>query len=372
MTTTPAAVADPDPIERIVVFRALALGDLLCATPALRALHAGFPNADITLVGLPGSGALTQRLPYVHEMLSFPGYPGLPESTGDLRELPDFLAHVQTRRFDLAVQLHGSGEIVNPLVAAFGARRMAGFDDGRTWSPPQHAQWMVRWPEHGHEIERLLALTDGMGLPRKGTHLDFPLQPADREALNQLWPGAQGSPKPYVCVHPGSQLPSRRWPLERFAAVGDALVAAGYTVVLTGTAPEAPLVNSVAHQMQHKAVNLVGLTDLWTLGALIEKAHSVVCNDTGVSHIAAALRRPSVVINSGGEVERWRPLDTERHQVLWHDVPCRPCLYEVCPTGHACAQGVEVDSVLRRLDLEIPGIFALSSRPVSFQRAVHA
>lgn len=371
MTTLRTAV-NAGHIERIVVFRALALGDLLCATPALRALHAGFPNAEITLVGLPGSGALTQRLPYVNEMLSFPGYPGLPESTGDLRELPDFLAHVQTRRFDLAVQLHGSGDIVNPLVAAFGARLMAGFHDGLTWSPPEHAQWMVRWPEQGHEIERLLALTDGLGLPRVGTHLDFPLQAADRHALNRLWPDAHSSLKPYVCLHPGAQLVSRRWPQERFAAVGDALVAAGYTVVLTGTAPEASLVNSVAHLMQHKAVNLVGLTNLWTLGALIEKAHSVVCNDTGVSHIAAALRRPSVVINSGGEVERWRPLDEDRHQVLWHDVPCRPCLYEVCPTGHACAQGVAVDSVLRRLNLEMPGIFALSNRPISFPRAVHA
>jgi ADP-heptose:LPS heptosyltransferase len=78
----------------------------------------------------------------------------------------------------------------------------------------------------------------------------------------------------------------------------------------------------------------------------VAKARLVVCNDTGISHVAAALRTPSVVVASGSDPRRWAPLNRELHRVLWHDVPCRPCAYAECPTGHECALGVTVRDVL--------------------------
>jgi ADP-heptose:LPS heptosyltransferase len=336
-------------VERIAVFRALMLGDMLCATPALRALRHGFPQAEITLIGLPWARALAQRLSCIDRFIDFPGHPALPEQRCDVRELPDFLAQVQTRRFDLAVQLHGSGAIVNPLVACFGARCTAGFHDDRAWRPEADASLYEPWPEDGHEIVRLLRLTDRLGLPRRGTQLEFPLREEDRAALAALWPGARAG-RPYVCVHAGAQLPSRRWPIERFAAVADALAASGRTVVLTGGVPETALVGALEAAMTRRAVNLVGRTTLWTLGALVEGAELVVCNDTGVSHIAAALGIPSVVVASGSDVARWAPLDRERHRVLWQPMPCRPCAHAVCPYDHGCARGIDVPRVLEAID----------------------
>ena len=340
------------PLERVVVFRAANLGDMLCATPALRALRAGLPGARITLVTLPDARALAQRLDSVDEVLSFPGYPGLP-GVSDLPGLPGFLAQLQIRRFDLAIQLHDGGAVTNPLVATFGARHMAGFRQEGHWSPAQDERWMLPWDRGGHEIERLLQLTDTLGIPRQGTHLDFPLRDEDHAALAALWPGAGFGMRPYVCVHPGARLASRCWPPERFAAVADALVASGFTVVLTGTALESPRVNAVVQHMRHKAINLAGLTNLWTLGALIERAHGVVCNDTSVSHMAVALGRPSVVISHGsqGEGARWQPLDRQRHQFLSQDD---------APTWHDAGlllqqpseAGVRLATVLRCLDFE--------------------
>jgi ADP-heptose:LPS heptosyltransferase len=324
------------PLQRIAVFRALVLGDMLCALPALRALRHACPDADITLVGLPWAREFARRVPQIDGFIEFPGYPGLPEQAPELAALPGFLAHMQSQRFDLLLQMHGSGGIVNPLVAACGARHVAGFVEPGGWcaEPALHTSW----PETGHEIERLLRLTDHLGMARRGLQLEFPLAPADRAGLQRLWPAMHEAP--YVCVHAGAQLPSRRWPPERFAAVADRLAQQGLGIVLTGTAAEAGLAARVERAMAAPAVDLVGRTSLWTLGALVAGARLVVCNDTGVSHIAAALGTPSVVVSCGADVARWAPLERERHTVLWEPMPCRPCSHVQCPYEHGCATGI--------------------------------
>lgn len=334
--------AVPSRLQRIAVFRALVLGDLLCATPALRALRRAHPEAQITLVGLPWAQALAARLP-VDRFLPFPGWPGLPESRPSLDALPGFLAQMQAQRFDLALQLHGSGRLTNPLVAAFGARRTAGFFQPGDWCPDEA---LCRpWPGAGHEIERCLALTDHLGCPRDGVHLDFPVRDEDHERLRSTWPAVDDD-APFVVLHPGSQLRSRRWPVERFARVAQALLQRGWRVAVSGSAGEAPLAAALNLACGGRLVDLSGRTDLWMLGALLQRTCLLVGNDTGLSHIAAALGTPSVIVSLGSDVARWAPLDRTRHRVLWHDVPCRPCGHAVCPGPHDCATGVATGAVI--------------------------
>jgi len=348
VTTLHPGLADA-PIARIAVFRALMLGDMLCAVPALRALRAAFPRAAIAWIGLEPTRPMARRLPHlIDEFIALPGYPGLPEVPVDAAALPGFFATVRARRFDLALQMHGSGAIVNPLVAAFGARHCAGFFDDDAALPRRDAPLFVRWPRAGHEIERMLLLTDHLGVPRRGTALEFPIGAADRAELAAAWADADAG-APYVCIHVGAQLASRRWPVDRFAAVADAVAGGGRSVVLTGSAAEARLVDEVVQRMRRRATPLAGKTTLGALGALIDGAEALVCNDTSVSHIAAALACPSVVVSCGADVARWAPLDADRHRVLWQSLPCRPCAYAECPVGHACAQAITPDAVLAAL-----------------------
>lgn len=327
----------------ILVFRALMLGDWLCATPALRALRAGAPGARIALCGLPGTSELARRLPAVDEFIEFPGHPELPERRPAPGALEAFLMSLQARRFDLALQMHGSGGIVNPLVGQMGALASAGF---ATPASTQGMDLAVPWPEHGTEIERCLVLTDALGAPRAGLHIDLPLDAGDRAAAARLR-AAHGVPERYAIVHPGSQLPSRRWAPERFAAVADALADAGLAVLLTGTPGEAPLTDAVRTLCGRRVIDLAGRTSsLWVLGALVEGATLVVANDTGLSHVAAAVGTRSVIVASGSDVPRWAPLDRRRHRVHWHATPCRPCGHAVCPTAHECAAGVPAEKVI--------------------------
>lgn len=347
LRTTP--LLPPHEVRRIGVFRALMLGDLLCAVPALRALRAAYPAARITLIGLPWAATLLERLRYVDDFVAFPGFPGLPEAEPKLAELPAFIARSEARRFDLVVQMHGRGDVTNPIVAGLGARHVAGFRAPGAWCP--EPALFADWPEHGHEVERLLRLTDRLGVARQGPALEFPVRASDHASLARLWPAGR-APERYVCVHPGAQLASRRWPIERMADVAATLRRAGRGIVVTGVAAERALAAELLQRLDAAdganaapVVDLVGRTTLWELGAVVERARLVVCNDTSVSHIAAALGTPSVVVSCGADVARWAPRDGQRHRVLWQPVPCRPCTHARCPTAHECATAIDAATV---------------------------
>lgn len=342
MPSAPTRSSSVD-VHRIAVFRALQIGDMLVAVPALRALRHAYPQARITLIGLPWARDFVARFAYCDELLEFPGLPGMPEREPHPKALPAFYAAARERRFDLALQMHGSGELSNEVVLQLGARSTAGF---RPADQSQQAHFLP-WDPHESELGRYLRLMRAIGVPWRGTHLEFPIAPEERSAANDLlMRHLPLAPAPYVCMHPGSRLPSRRWPPERFAAVADVIASWGYIVVLTGTREEADVARQVQTAMRRPAVNLVGKTSLGSFAALLREARLVICNDTSTSHIACATQTASVVISSGADVERWRPLDTHRHPVLWHDAPCRPCAHAVCPTEHECARGVDVGSVV--------------------------
>jgi len=301
--------------RRIVILRALQLGDLLCAVPSFRAIRSAWPEAEIVLVGLPWARAFVERFGmYLDGFREFPGSPGLPEIPPDHARIPGFRAAIQAERFDLAIQLHGSGSIVNEVVAGFGARRSAGFACPGDLRPDP--ELFIPWPEQGLEIHRLLTLVDSLGVPRKGDHLEFPVHVADRAALHAIEGVADTTADAYICVHPGASVPERRWPAERFAALADALADRGMRVVLTGSTAEVDLTRAVAHHMQHPAVDLAGKTELGPLAALIDNARLMVSNDTGVAHLAVARKVPSVILSTGDNPARWAPIDTQRHRVL--------------------------------------------------------
>jgi ADP-heptose:LPS heptosyltransferase len=221
---------------------------------------------------------------------------------------------MQAERFDLAIQLHGSGSFVNSLIALFAARRTAGF-----YLPGDHvpdAELFCPWPTHGREVERLLRLIEFLGLPIRGDHLEFTLRPDDDRTLRRIEGAGPLRPGEYVCLHPGASVAQRRWPVEWFAEVGRILFHRGWQLVLTGTAAEAELTAAVARMVGAPVIDLAGRTDLGALAALLSGARLLLCNDTGVSHLADALDVPSIVLSTGDNPERWAPRDRRRHRVF--------------------------------------------------------
>ncbi len=302
--------------EKIAVFRALQLGDMLCAVPALRALRAALPDTRVTLVGLPWAAWFATRFRrYVDDFIPFPGHPSFPEQAVQESRLPAFYDEVRARGFDLALQMHGSGETSNPVVRDFGARAMAGFAPAT--GDGLDRRHFLPYPGDGAEPLRLLRLAAHLGAAPQGAALEFPLTDADRDELAAAPLSREISGGGYFCIHPGARNRSKCWPVERFAEVADAL-ARRYRLqpVLTGSPQEADLTAAVAARMCTPALDTAGPLSIGAMAALMDGARLLVSNDTGVSHIAAGLRLPSVVIFNNADMQRWAPLDRHRHRCI--------------------------------------------------------
>ena len=269
-------------VARVVVLRALGLGDLLTAVPALRAVRRAHPDAWIQLAAPAVLRPLALHTGAVDELVA----------TAPLATLPACLHGA-----DLAVNLHGRGPQSVELLRASGPRRLVsyGLPDGPVWQDEEHE--VARWCR--------LVRQAGMAADRRDLHLAVP----------PVEPAVAGA----VLVHPGAAQPSRRWPPERWAHVAGALHAAGHPVLVTGGPDEQPLALAVARAagLAEEQV-LAGRTDLVHLTALVAAARLLVSADTGVAHVATAFGTPSVVLFGPNPPSLWGPpAERTQHQVLW-------------------------------------------------------
>jgi ADP-heptose:LPS heptosyltransferase len=316
----PNAMAIPER-GRVVVLRALpGLGDVLCAIPALRALRRHRRDVHITVIAHPAAEPHWRRFPdYVDDVVAFPGWPGLPDRRPHIARIPGFLAEMQARAFDLAIQLHGDGSTVNQILALLAARSSAGYY--RPGQPCPDARSWLAWRDGTSEVRRGLRLMAVLGFPEDDESLEFPMPSPpvlSAELLRDAFPGSGrgGDETPLVIIHPGASTPARRWPPDRFAKVADGLADLGFRIAITGNEHERHLAAAVMAAMRAPAVDLTGRTSLDELAEVLCRSSLLVCNDTGVSHLAAALRVPSVVVFTDSEMARWAPLDRDLHRAV--------------------------------------------------------
>jgi ADP-heptose:LPS heptosyltransferase len=303
-----------DGVAKIAVLRANKLGDLVFALPALEALRAAYPAAELVLLGCDWHADLLRDRPSpIDRVVPVPPTRGVREDgPEDPARTEAFATAMRAERFDLAVQMHGGGRWSNPLVARLGARVTAGL------RAPDAAPLDVTLPYAWYqpEILRYLELVGLVGAEPVTLHPRLSLVDTDRAEADRVLPPAAG---PLVALHPGADDPRRRWPARSFAAVGDGLAARGATVVVTGTGAERSVVEEVVAAMRHPAVPLVDALSLAGLAGLYARAAVVVANDTGPRHLAGAVGTATVAVYWAGNLLTAGPLTRLRHRphVSW-------------------------------------------------------
>ncbi len=261
---------------RVAILRPGRIGDFLCAVPALRAIKSARPDCRLELVGLPFLGPLVERSPWIDELIEFPGFPGIAEQFFDARRFAGWIVEMQERRFELAVQIYGSGVYANPAALLMGARLTAGFV--RPGDGPGRLDLGLPMPDAGHQVDRALALATVLGAEPCGRHLEFPLWDEDVCAAQSILAGLV---RPAVAVHAGARDPARVW--RSAGAVAAGLEADGVTVLRIGTEP--------------RCLD----TSLPVLGALVAGCDLFITSDSGPAHIAYAVGAQTITVFLTGD-----------------------------------------------------------------------
>ncbi|WP_431944628.1 glycosyltransferase family 9 protein [Micromonospora marina] len=270
----------------ILVLRALGVGDLATAVPALRGLRAGLPGRELVLAAPGWLAPLAELTGAVDRVLPTAG--------------PDRIAWTGPPP-ELAVNLHGRGPQSHRALAAVRPSRLLAHRNPGAGHPDGPA-----WDDDEHEVRRWCRLLHAYGLP------------ADPGDLALRRPALTGVPTGVTLLHPGGKIPAKRWPAGRFAGLARELAARGHRVAVTGSPDERELAERVARDagLPPGAV-LAGRTGLAELAAFVAGARLVVSGDTGVAHLATGYGTASVVLFGPVPAAHWGPPpDRPRHRAL--------------------------------------------------------
>ena len=272
---------------RLIMLRPLGLGDLLTAIPALRALARAFPEHERLLAAPASLRPLAMQSKAIDGVVD----------VQPLQPLP-----ARCNEPDVAVDLHGRGPASHRILLATRPGRLLAFANPQV----PGTSHLPRWRDDEHEVHRWCRLLTECGVSARPDDLDLEPPKMPRPHF------AKGA----TVIHPGAAYPARRWPARRWTEVARALAP---DVVITGSAAERELARSIARDAGIEASRVVaGQTDLLGLAAIVSPAALVVSGDTGIAHLATALRTPSVILFGPTAPSRWGPPpDRPWHRVIW-------------------------------------------------------
>ena len=361
---------------RILVVKPCCLGDVLLTTPVLAALRIGYPQSTIHYaVGRYAAPAIEHH-PDVGRVLVY-GVGG----GRDWRSLLALWRRMRAGRYDACLVLERSPLFATlPLLAKIPVR--AGIDSaGRGFA----LNLRVPWDESLHEADLYLSVAGALGCPTGGHRLRFVPGPEAEAQVEALWlrhrlptgsdrgaavqdaprakrdrrtgtASAHEPPRPVIAIapgggtNPGMDLPEKRWPAERFAALpGRLRTELDATIVLLGGPADRALCAAVAALIDGPSLDLSGDTPLAGRGALLRRCTLYVGNDSGPTHLAVAVGCPTVAVFGPTSVALYGPYHATARAVH-RDLPCSPCFvhghFPPCPNRHACMCGLPVDAVL--------------------------
>ena len=327
-------------LERALFIRFGGLGDILLATPMVRALADSCPGIEIDfIVDKNMEEALTGN-PYIRNVIAF-------DKRGpdmEPRHLLPFLARLARARYDVVFNLNPSAKSFLMSAAAgtgcnitFCKRMGVRKDSGRVT----------------HAIDDFAKELRSLGFSKlRNRHMDFvtPETARQRVALFMNEAGITDKDRLLV-INPFASRPLNRWPLGRFRAVAAHFAArSGIKVVVTGASWEMAGVQEVTSD-DSRIISVAGLITVKELGALLLRANTLLTCDTGPMHIAAALQTPMVVLSGAADPDRTGPITAGATVLIDRTLPCVPCRQRTCGRGDVmCMQNLSVSAVIAAVE----------------------
>jgi len=332
--------------KRILVARTDKIGDVLLSTPVFEVLRKNYPNAYIAALVSPYALDIVKANPFIDEVIVY----DKDKKHKSILNSIKFILLLKKKRFDLALILHPINRM--HLIAYFaGIPRRVGYNRKLGMLLTDKINHTKQFGAK-HEMEYTLDLVRCLGIEPQDVFPYMPLSKESQDKADQiLVDEGIGKEDIILSIHPSASCFSKIWPLERFAAVSDALVEKyGFKVLIIASAKDYDLAQNVLRGMKHKAVNLAGKTSVGELAALLKRSRLLISNDSGPVHIAWALGTPVIAIfgrnQKGLSPLRWGPRGL-RDKILHKDIGCLECSAHNCVKGFACLKAIEIEDVLR-------------------------
>jgi len=317
----------PKKMERILIFRTGAIGDVLMTTPFVRALRNRFPKAHVTyMVGSWAKEAIRGN-PNINELIVFDE-----RIFFNIRKMPNILKlirEIRKRKFDLAFILDIS--FVYPLVAYLaGIPIRVGFDrNGEGFALTHKIEYGPVKHHIEYSLDTLSFFVDSTTIPKD---MEITISEKDEEYALRLFSLYKLFDKNVVigvapggAKNPGEDMPIRRWPLEYYAELINMLVKhLNAKVILFGGLNDKELAEKLMKLVSVPLIDLIGKTTLKQAAAIIRKCNLFITHDSGLMHLAAASGTPTISIFGPTNPLKKAPIG-EKHIFIRKELPCSPC-----------------------------------------------
>jgi lipopolysaccharide heptosyltransferase II len=325
------------PARRILLMKWVGFGNLILASPAVAALRARFPDAEITFVTLSANKGLLERYPMVDRAYYF----NVTSMRSVLRETWRLFRFLRREAFDVVVDFEQFSRYSAIMAGLSGAPVRVGF-----FTPGQSREGVYTRPvpyrENAHMADVFCDLARALGaMPDARQLIPASLSGDDLKKAEEFLAEEGLLDRPFMVIHPGTgdNAPQRRWPAARYAELADRVIReCGMAVVFSGSPKEKELVDSVREKMASPASSTAGRLNLTGFAALLDRAQMIVCSDTGPVHLASALQVPAVAFYGPNAPRLYGPVG-DRNTVIYKNLPCSPCITNLNDKSTTCKHG---------------------------------
>lgn len=340
--------------RNILVFRTGHLGDTVISLPSIRVIRERHPRHRLILltemeVGRAGHVSawdILGQTGWFDDVVFFRPAAGVLEK---IRVAVQLLKELRGLDADLIYDLAPERSLVQSRRDRFFFRRLAGVKEhrggGYLVKPGVDGAGILQRVEP--EWKRLLR---AVGADAKEPVFDLPISKSDRDVVGNALEHA-GVPEGgrLLAVGPGSRMPAKIWPLERFREVGRRLIEeySDIHLIVLGGADDSWRGDDLCGAWGGRSHNLAGRLSIYGSAAVLEGCAAYVGNDSGSMHLAAAVGTPCVALFSARDYPgQWEPYGSG-HTIFRHETECAGCMVDICPFGNRCINLISVDDVCR-------------------------
>jgi predicted lipopolysaccharide heptosyltransferase III len=338
-------------VRNVLIIKLRYIGDVLLATPTVRAIKAARPDVRVTMMVNRGSEDVLSGNPDLNEILVL--------DKGSLAAQWRLIVGLRRRRFDTVIDLT-DGDRSAFLSWISGAPVRIGFNDEHRWRGRCYTYVVPPVPGVRHRIDRDLAELKPLGVHASEKPPGLWLTGEDEARADQLLDrlGIRRD-RPVIIIQPGARYWFKAWPYERFAELADRLASDyGCQVLIGGSREEEALAQRIHEAAKSRPISMAGLATLKQFAVIAKRAALFVGNDSGAMHIVAAVGTPMVALFGPSNPDEWGPR-SDRVKVLYKGLDCRACFHPTCERGELnCMKQLSVQEVcaaaVQLLEVGIP------------------